>query len=498
MVAEAGGQKDGKQGSGGGSVVYQWVLGCIHAYFVLVSYNWVTLFGATLVTGSAGLIAVFMMLSVMGVIQSPYLGILSFMVLPGIFVTGLLLIPLGAYWQRRKNRRMPEIRSLHKSGALPVLDFNRRRLRDVARTIAILSAINIIIITVVSYEGVVYTESTEFCGLVCHTVMETEFTAYLNSPHSNVECVKCHIGPGVSWYAKAKLSGVRQVIAVALDTYTRPIETPVHNLRPSKDTCEVCHRPEQFIGDRIRVIESYLEDEENSPVYTVLSMHIGGGYSDGKGIHSWHVNDDKTTTYFATDTELQEIPLVRVTDAEGNVKEYRSAGVEVAEEVLASGSWRTMDCIDCHNRPAHIFRPPGKLVDKKIADGTIDRTLPFIKKVGLEALTAAKTAEEVGLYVRSFYEREYSELASTRSGAIAAAVASLETSFRQNVFPEMGVTWGTYENNIGHTGSIGCFRCHDDAHESAGGSVISQDCSLCHSLLAWEEEAPDILEQLGL
>ena len=157
-----------------------------------------------------------------------------------------------------------------------------------------------------------------------------------------------------------------------------------------------------------------------------------------------------------------------------------------------------MDCIDCHNRPAHIFRPAGKLVDERIADGSIDVTLPYIKKVGVEALTMAETVDAVGPYVRSYYEKEYNALASTRGAVIDAAVRSLEISFSQNVFPEMGVTWGTYENNIGHTESIGCFRCHDDSHESTDGGVISQDCSSCHGLLAWEEENPDILEQLGL
>ena len=328
--------------------------------------------------------------------------------------------------------------------------------------------------------------------------MEPEFTAYLNSPHSNVECGKCHIGPGASWFAKAKISGVRQVIAVALDTYTRTIETPVHGLRPSSETCEVCHWPAKFSGDRIRVIKTHLEDEENSPTYSVFSMHIGGGNDGGKGIYSWHIFEDKTTTYFATDTERQDIQLVRVTDTERNVKEYQAAGVEVSEEVLARGEWRTMDCIDCHNRPSYIFRPTTNLLDEKIADGSIDRALPYIKKVGVEALIEAETVDAVGPYVRSFYEKEYSELVATRSGEIDAAVASLEAGFRANIFPKMGVKWGAYENNIGHTESIGCFRCHDDSDESTDGSVISQDCSSCHGLLAWEEENPDILELLGL
>jgi hypothetical protein len=243
--------------------------------------------------------------------------------------------------------------------AFPILDLNRSRLRDSVRAVLVLSAINVVVISIVSYQGVVYTESPEFCGQVCHTVMEPEFTAYQNSPHSNVACVACHIGPGAKWFAKAKISGMRQVIGVALDTYTRPIETPVHGLRPAKDTCGHCHSPDDYIGDRLRVVSTHQEDEENTPIYSVLSMHVGGGNDGGKGIHSWHVSDDKTTTYLATDAERQEIPVVCVTDSKGEVTEYRADGVEVSEELLASGEWRTMDCIDCHNRPSHILSLQG-------------------------------------------------------------------------------------------------------------------------------------------
>jgi hypothetical protein len=240
-----------------------------------------------------------------------------------------------------------------------------------------------------------------------------------------------------------------------------------------------------------------LEDEANSPIYSVLSMHVGGGNDGGKGIHSWHVSADKTTTYLATDEERQEIPLVRVTDAAGNVTEFKADGVEVTEEMMAQGEWRVMDCIDCHNRPSHIFRPAVKVVDEHITSGRIDITLPYIKQVGVEALTGSETVAGVGPHVRDYYAKEYGDLLATRGEAVEAAVAALEESFRQNVFPKMGVTWGTYENNIGHTESIGCFRCHDDSHMTPDGGFISQDCTSCHSLLAWEEEEPEILMQLG-
>jgi hypothetical protein len=44
----------------------------------------------------------------------------------------------------------------------------------------------------------------------------------------------------------------------------------------------------------------------------------------------------------------------------------------------------------------------------------------------------------------------------------------------------MGVGWGTYPNNIGHMAFPGCFRCHDGSHATRNGTVIRQECDLCH------------------
>ena len=69
-----------------------------------------------------------------------------------------------------------------------------------------------------------------------------------------------------------------------------------------------------------------------------------------------------------------------------------------------------------------------------------------------------------------------------------AAGQALGDTYSVNVFPAMNVDWDTYPNHIGHTHFTGCFRCHNDEHESDDGQVISQDCDTCHSLLALEEE----------
>ena len=84
-----------------------------------------------------------------------------------------------------------------------------------------------------SYRVFEETESPQFCGALCHTVMKPEYTAYKISPHSRVRCTECHIGPGASWFVRAKLSGLYQVYATVTDVYPRPIPVPVQNLRPA-------------------------------------------------------------------------------------------------------------------------------------------------------------------------------------------------------------------------------------------------------------------------
>jgi hypothetical protein len=54
----------------------------------------------------------------------------------------------------------------------------------------------------------------------------------------------------------------------------------------------------------------------------------------------------------------------------------------------------------------------------------------------------------------------------------------------------MKVTWGVYADNLGHTTSTGCFRCHDDSHIAKNGKTISADCEYCHKQIETPAPAP--------
>ena len=162
-----------------------------------------------------------------------------------------------------------------------------------------------------------------------------------------------------------------------------------------------------------------------------------------------------------------------------------------------------MQCVDCRNRPTHTFRPPDAELDLAFAGGWLPTSLPYLKKVGLEALQAtyassADAAQKIPEAIAGYYQQSHPEVYASRTADIQNAARHIAGIHGRNVFPDLNVTWGTYKNNLGHTSSPGCFRCHDDQHTAADGRTIPQDCSSCHEIVAMEEASPEILRTLGL
>jgi nitrate/TMAO reductase-like tetraheme cytochrome c subunit len=444
--------------------------------------NPLTMFGGWLTTVSAALFLVVFFADIFGLPMNPYMGIIAFLVLPGGFVFGLVLIPIGIFLARRRELQAKAAAVL----VWPVLDLNRSHTRNIAALLVFLTFVNIIVISLAAFRGVEYMDSPQFCGQVCHTVMQPEFTAYRNGPHARVPCVACHIGPGAPWFVKSKLSGTRQLFAVALNTYPRPIPSPVENLRPARDTCEQCHWPEKFTGDVVKSLREYGDDEANTPSTTTLRLHIGSG-SDvmgANGIH-WHMSPSTRVTYITTDPKRQTIVWVEVADKSG-VRTFRADGV--TDDQLRKGERRQMDCMDCHNRPSHKFdATPERAIDDAMARGLIPQTLPFVRR---EAVAALKTvygsqdgaAAGIAAHLTAFFGQQLGAKAGSRKAEVDRTIAVTQAIYARNVFPTMKITWGTYSNNIGHTDSPGCFRCHDDAKKTRDGQVIKQDCELCHTI----------------
>ena len=467
-------------------------------FFIALTRNPLSLAGAAITTASAVLFATLFVIDAVGMKGGPYAGIIAYLIVPAIFVVGLLLIPLGISRERRRERAA--LARGEAAPTFPVLDFNRTETRNRTLIVLALTLVNLVLLATATYKGVETMETTAFCGQACHSVMQPEFAAYQRGAHASVHCVSCHIGPGAGWFVKSKLSGSWQVISVNLKLYPTPIPSPVHNLRPARETCEQCHWPEKFVGDRLKVIDTFADDEPNTALKTVLLMRVGGvSGRSSQGIH-WHVDRSNQIRY-RSDESRETIYEVELTKADGSVERFLADGAAEGEAAKA-GVWRTMDCVDCHNRPSHTFHSPEDEVDLALRDGKIARDLPFVRREGVKLLKAEYPSQEeaeqaIARGLRAYYEKERPELARDRAADIEAAAAALFVGYKSNVFPNMKITWGTYKNHIGHESSPGCWRCHDDAHKSASGRTISQDCSTCHSLLAEREADPQILKTLS-
>jgi hypothetical protein len=436
--------------------------------------------GAWLVTVSAFIFLFVFLIDLFGLHRNPYFGLVFFLIVPLLFVLGLLMIPLGVVLERRRTAKgLPPRR-------WPRVDLNDPTHQRTVIALLALTFANVVIVSLAAYRGVEYMDSTQFCGQVCHKVMEPEFVAHREGPHSRVSCVECHIGSGASWFVKSKIDGTRQVVAVVRGTYPRPIPSPVTDLRPARDTCEHCHWPEKFHGDKVEIVPEFANDETNTSSPTRLVMHVGGGMPQlglGAGIH-WHTNPQIEIEYVATDPMRQEIPYVRLRDRDGTVHEYRTP--DVSDAAITGGERWRMDCVDCHNRPTHaFFASPERAVDAAIARGAIPTALPFARRQAVEALSATyadrSTAErEIADRLRVFYATNRST--DGQSADVDQLVRTAQFLYARNVFPAMKVSWGAHADNLGHAGAPGCFRCHDDQHKAADGRVIRQDCSLCHEI----------------
>lgn len=463
--------------------------GPIRSFIQAITRNGLSLAGAALTTASAILFASFFVGESLGLKGGPYLGILTFVIFPALFVFGLLLIPAGMAWQRRRSRRA-EARG-ETLVALPVIDLNIGRTRTLLLVFLAATLVNVVVIAVSTYKAVEVMDSTKFCGTACHSVMAPEYTTYLRSPHSHVPCVSCHTGPGAGWFVKSKLSGSWQLISVNLKLYPRPIPTPVHSLRPARDTCEECHTPGHFFGDRLKIITHFKDDEANTAEKTILLLHVGGVQGrTSKGIH-WHVDPGVRIRYLSDD-KRETIGTIELTRPDGTATTYASPGAP------KDGTWRTMDCIDCHNRPSHIYRTADDEIDRSMAEGRIDPSLPFIHREGLKALQADYTShDEARTKISAALDAFYAgERASADRGLVSSAARELGDIYATNVFPTMNIRWGTYPSHLGHVSSPGCFRCHDGEHADSKGATLSQDCGTCHTVLAVDEPSPDVLKAL--
>jgi hypothetical protein len=447
--------------------------------------NTVSYFGGLIIAVSVLLILLFLLLSFSLKSPSPYIGILTYMIFPVFLILGVLIFLYGLFRESRRRRRL----GLKEALPYPVLDLNNRRQRRKFAIFLAGGSLFAILLSFIGYNAYLFTDSNTFCGKLCHQVMKPEYTAYLNGPHARVPCVDCHVGTGVSWYVKSKVSGFPQVFAMFFHTYSRPIPVPISNLRPARETCEECHWPQKFYGAQLKQNPYFRYNEQNTPEQISLLVKTGGGtpnLGENAGIH-WHMTINDKVYFRATDYQLQNIPWIKVVHSDGSFTIYKDKTANLSEENLNKFPINSMDCMDCHNRPSHVFYPPETAVDEAMAGGNISAKLPWIKKLALDALVKKyddqqDAGEAIRQSIEAYYAKNYPDVLKKQKAEIDQTVKTISVIYGRNVFPSMKVNWTTYPNNIGHRNWPGCFRCHNDRHTNETGKVLTSSCPVCHTV----------------
>jgi hypothetical protein len=447
--------------------------------------NYISFAGMAVAFASLASIILLFMIEFTSTTENAYLGIMTYVILPGVLIFGLLVTFLGALYERRRRRKLtPE-----QIAEFPILDLNNPTRRRQFLVFLTGSFLFFFVSAFGSYRAYEYSESVVFCGETCHTVMKPEFLAYGVAPHAQVKCVECHVGGGAEWYVKAKLNGVRQLYGVATGHYSKPIKAP-HNMRDANETCARCHWNEKFHGDKLRVFNYFGYDEENTQRQVRMLVKVGGGVpgnGEASGIH-WHMNLENEITYFATDEDRQNIPWVQMKDPDGKITVYTAKEANLTARQINETPKRKMNCIDCHNRPTHIFLSPDKAVNKSLVTNKIDRSLPFVKAKAVEVLskqykTENEALDSISTGLEQYYKTQHADLYESKKDSINRMITEVKRIYRTYFFPEMKTDWRVHPNNVGHFNTQGCFRCHDGKHFSNTGKVIRNECTICHTTL---------------
>ena len=416
-----------------------------------------------------------------------------FLFLPAFFILGLILIPIGIFFQRRKLIAKGELPSIY-----PEVNFNDPMFRHALNFVIIATFINFVIVGVASYRGVAYMDTPGFCGAACHVPMQPQWVAYQHSPHSHVDCTECHVGSGAANYVHAKMAGMKQLVGVTFNTFPRPILAPLSELRPARATCEECHAPKRYIGDKLLVKTTFASDEKNAMTKTMLVLHLGGvdSLSHLSGIHGHHLTNIQYTVHRQ---RKPDHPLRQCPRPQRHLHRVHQHRLQRAPSKASSAPWIAWTATTRQPTPIQTAEDA---VDESMANGTPDPALPFVHKQGLLLIQAKygsqeEAATKIKAGLESFYRSQYPAIWSAHQAQVDQAADVLTTIYKQNVFPEMKVTWGTYPNNIGHNNFPGCFRCHDGNHTTKDGKTITNDCAACHNLLAVDEANPKLLSEIN-
>jgi hypothetical protein len=194
-------------------------------------------------------------------------------------------------------------------------------------------------------------------------------------------------------------------------------------------------------------------------------------------------------SYVARDRQRLDIPYVESRAPDGKVTVYRTTDNPPTDDEVRRMKKHTVDCIDCHNRPTHVFRNPAQSVNGALAQNWMNPALPQVKRLCVEMLekpykTEAEALRQIAGGIEGFYQAQYPQVYAAQRKDVDDAVKQTQRIYSLNYFPEMRVSWKAFPDHIGHMYAPGCFRCHDGKHVSSTGKTLTNDCNTCHTILS--------------
>jgi hypothetical protein len=426
-------------------------------------------------------------------------GMLTYMLMPAFIGAGVALVAadLLLYAWRRRRLGQPVVIWSEWGDSL------RRVSRWTVILVLVVGGALALGATLFTWRGYHYVESIPFCGQLCHVPMIPQYIAHQDSGHANVACVECHVGPGLNSFVYAKVSGLRQLGQIIMDSFPRPIHAAEEHIPAADGTCKRCHWEDKHWGTKSDGRVRYGYDMENSVRYLELQLPIGGGTSAhgvSGGIHQ-HMLRHKLL-FRPSSANKQEIAQFTVVNDDGTRVVYdlfAKGERKYTDKNLEDFPEQAMDCRDCHNRPAHPFLTPDETVDRAIEGGSIDRSLPSIKKVTVAALTRQYSSTEeaatgIATEINTYYADHFGGRVLERQASLDKAIAAAQAIYRRNVFPEMQIDWHTYPDNTGHRTAPGCFRCHEGKHVRRDtGQPLPSKCEVCHTFYEKSREPGSLL-----
>ena len=369
--------------------------------------------------------------------------------------------------------------------------------------IVLVLSIGFIVVGTVGIVGWEFTNSNTFCAKACHNVHPEEPYAHQASQHAQVSCVECHMGRISTFKMMAiKVTHTKHLWNLMVG-YERPLTSP--SMPASRNSCEGCHSDQPHQHDPVLVRKHYKPDEDSTETTVKLTLRTAGGYArelGGHGIH-WHIGKENQVHFIATDEQNQNIPWVESIGHDGKTVVYTDGTQPLSDENIAQSEKQVMDCLDCHNRVGHPFINPEVIADNALANGYLNRSLPFIKARLMDLLqqdyASQKEAMDLVAVAHNQYQKDFPDITraqpedfETFKEFITERQEGISNWMVRSKFRHPEVSWQSFQDQSGHKYTPGCFRCHSGKHRDQEGNLIPVNCTTCHNvpLVRQEQDQP--------